>query len=1015
MKRYIIILLVLVSSIAAAQSYHTITIDGNNDFNPSNEKFNTTSGTTILGYVTWDKEYLYVGLSGSTPAGSMTDPTRAFHFYIDTDPQQNPLLGSGSSAGDAWLWNPTLPFTANYHYVFKTEGNIEVKKTFDGSLWQNTDFYTQNWKGSGYWEARIKIRDIGSPKQINLLVYVEEDWVGGTICGGIPENLFTNTTTQGAITFNNSYLNFYLIDQMLPNAAYHLNNYSWFIRLKAETNTLTDTSAYAGMAENGTNGFDSGYDIPLAPNSPSNYLHVYFPHPDWESLLGPNYSRDIKKLVSLDSTTSIWDFTVNTDITNSDVTISGENYDFIPSNYEIKIKDIAANVVHNLKSGSYQYNTGSPAAPRLFQLIIGVSLAPPNIIANKDTLKFGTIKTNSDSTISVTITNTGDSTLVISDITTTNTFFTFTGGTTHSIKKDSSVTIPVKFTPRAAGIFNEKMQITSNDPDLGLLDIILTGTGELLTPTISASPASLNFGNVRVSYDSTLTLKLYNTGDTTLNVSSIFTTSSIFTVSNTGGFTIAVGDSSSFNVTFYPVSVDGYNETLKIVNSDPEADTLSIQLTGSGIESTTEKEFSAGWNLMSIPLIPENPLASSIIGDDIAQYFLYKYSGNSYLPADTMSTGKGYWLGIETLTTIDITGSAIAQNDTSVLNAGWNLIASPFIRNYQKSLIYFVKNDTLANPESAVTLGWIQNNYYAYEKTGSAYISKDTLSTWNGYWFAALVDDLKMIFWYDSTTGNPPTEKPEEELINTENWFVTITAEMNGKRDDLLQFGVNSDATDDFDSKFDNAKPPISPVSGAIESYFEYSNWSPYFSKYLSDIKASFASPQPGKSWIFKVRPTTNGVIKLNWANIIQQLPDEIKTEYSFFLTGTGISSQINMLNLFEHQFEGTGNEVYTFVINSTLTNISDELNSYSFMLNQNYPNPFNPSTRISYSLPSSSYVTLKVFDILGNEVALLINTIKEAGNHEVTFNAGNLSNGVYFYELKAGGMRSVKKLILLK
>lgn len=92
-----------------------------------------------------------------------------------------------------------------------------------------------------------------------------------------------------------------------------------------------------------------------------------------------------------------------------------------------------------------------------------------------------------------------------------------------------------------------------------------------------------------------------------------------------------------------------------------------------------------------------------------------------------------------------------------------------------------------------------------------------------------------------------------------------------------------------------------------------------------------------------------------------------------------------------------------------------DNLVVYGFVLEQNYPNPFNPSTMISYSLPSLSYVTLKVFDILGNEVAVIINGIKEAGCHEVTFNAGNLSNGVYFYELKAGEMRSVKKLMILK
>lgn len=1017
MHKYLKILLVilLLAKIGVSQSYHTINIDGTNDFSITHEKFTTTSGTGILAYVSWDKEYLYAGFSGSTPAGSITDDNRAFHFYIDTDPKQNPLLGTGSSAGDAWLWNPTLPFTANYHYVFKTTGNEEVKRSYNGSIWQNTTFFTQNWKGSGFWEARIRLSDIGSPKQINLVAYIEEDWTGGTICGGLPEGLFTNTTTQGAITFNNTYLNFYLIDQMNPNAAYHLSNYSWFLRLKAETSSLVDTSAFAGMAENATNGFDPGYDLPLPPNSPSNYLHVYFPHPEWTSNLGPNFSRDIKKIVSLDSTTSIWDFTVNTDLQNTDITISGDSYDFIPDNYSIKIKDISANMVHDLKGGPYQFNSGSPASPRLFQLIIGVTLASPNIIANKDTLKFGTLKTNADSTINLTVTNTGDSVLVISNIVSTHEFYTFSGGTNHTLKKDSSITIPVTFAPQAAGIFNGKLQILSNDPDTGTLEIGLTGTGELLKPKISVSASNLNFGNVRITYDTTLSFKIYNIGDTTLNVSSIFTSNNVFSVSSAGNFSLAVNDSTSLSVTFTPVSVTGYSENLKIINTDPTNDTLSISLNGTGIQSTVEKSFSPGWNLISIPVKPENPLASAIIGDDIPQYFLFKYMNNNYSTADSMKLGKGYWLGIETAATVDVTGTALASNDTSSINAGWNLIASPFIRDYQKSLVYFLKNDTLANPQTAVNLGWIQNNYYTYDKTGNSYISKDTLTLWNGYWFAALVNDLKMIFWYDSTSGNPPADKLEKIVNPVNDWFVTIKAGMNGNHDNLLEFGVNSFATDGFDVEYDNAKPPISPVNGAIETYFNYTNWSAYFNKYARDIKSPFVSPQSGKSWMFNFRATANGSVNINWADILQQIPEEIRNKYSFTLTGFGISSPLNMLTLFGHQFQAAAGEVYTFTINSSLTGVEDDLTKYSFLLNQNYPNPFNPSTRISYTLPATAYVTLKVFDILGNEVENLVNNIKEAGYHEVTFNANNLSNGVYFYELKAGDMRSVKKLMLLK
>jgi len=90
------------------------------------------------------------------------------------------------------------------------------------------------------------------------------------------------------------------------------------------------------------------------------------------------------------------------------------------------------------------------------------------------------------------------------------------------------------------------------------------------------------------------------------------------------------------------------------------------------------------------------------------------------------------------------------------------------------------------------------------------------------------------------------------------------------------------------------------------------------------------------------------------------------------------------------------------------------------FILSQNYPNPFNPRTTIKYSIPKQSYVTLKVYDILGREVAALVNEEKPAGIYTVRFGVGqdsspDISSGIYFYQIKAGDYVSTKKMILLK
>jgi hypothetical protein len=100
----------------------------------------------------------------------------------------------------------------------------------------------------------------------------------------------------------------------------------------------------------------------------------------------------------------------------------------------------------------------------------------------------------------------------------------------------------------------------------------------------------------------------------------------------------------------------------------------------------------------------------------------------------------------------------------------------------------------------------------------------------------------------------------------------------------------------------------------------------------------------------------------------------------------------------------------------SILTDVNDEraiVNNFS--LEQNYPNPFNPSTRINYQISKDDFVTLKVYDIIGNEVATLINKEQSAGKYSVDFNAANLPSGVYLYRLQVGELVQTRKMTLIK
>ncbi len=1021
-KFYFLFVFILLSYIAFAQSYHTINIDGNNDFNTTTERLSTTSGTDLYSYITWDKDYLYVGLSGNSPAGTITDADRVYHIYIDTDPQQNPANGTGTTAGVPWRWNPILPFSANYHYAFKTVDNTEYKDVYTAGSWQSSSFSTGNWKGSGYWESRISLADIGNPQQINVVVYSEEDWDNGFICGGAPSNLFTNSVGpngSNSITFNNHWLNHYLIDQISPNNSYYSDNYQWLIRLKASTLALSDTTAWAGMSINATNGFDTGIDLPKPPAPPSNYIQIYFPHASWASALGPNYTRDIKNLVSLDSTTSSWGFDVSTDLTNTNVTISADNFSFIPSNYNIQLYDVSGNITHDLRVSNYTYNSGTLESVKNFNLIIGVSLASQEIDVTPTSLDFGSIKVNRDTTLNLTISNLGDSTLVVSNIVSSSSVFTFTGGTTYNIAANSSVIVPVKFKPTSVQTYNATLTIYSNDTDEGTVVIPLTGTGLNLFPNISASLTSLNFGAVKVDYDSSRTFKIYNTGDTTLNVSNIFSSDAAFILSSSSSFSVLKNDSASITVKFSPSAVTAYSAILNVLSNDPDTDTLSITLSGSGITSTISNTIAAGWNLMSIPVTAENNSAAAIIGDDIASFFLYGYSNTGgYLVANNLYPGSSYWLGVESAFTLDVTGTPVSSNDSVSLNSGWNLIAAPYVRSYLTNHIYFKRGSTTMNGSNAVTNGWIQNNYYGYNRSTGSYYSEDTLKQWNGYWFAALTDSVKMIFYHDSTSGSPLKKNDLKEDIEStpEHWLASIKTEINGVIDPLLYFGADVDATDGFDAAFDIAKPPVSPAANSIQSYFEKTDWANGFNRYISDVKSSFNLPEPGKSWTFKFISKSEGTLSLSWNDIIQQVPEVTRNNYSFKLTGQGISGFINMLTQFNHVTNIQANTYYTFTINSTVTNVEDNNSQvYTFKLDQNYPNPFNPSTNINFQIDKPSEVKIVVYNSLGEKVRTLLNEFKSAGTYHVTFNASNLPSGVYFCRLTSGEKISIQKMTLLK
>lgn len=1016
LTRFLFFALLTISLHAQTTStYRTEAIDGNNNFSTTLEKFNTTR-TQISAFVTWDKDYIYIAYSGSTPGGTLTDNERAIHVYIDIDPQMIPTQGTGSTLGDGWRWLPTLPFTANYHYAFKTLDNTEVKRKYNGGGWGNFDFATNNNKNftTGYWELRIARSGIENPSQINVVAYIEEDWTGGTITGGFPSDLFTDNTTQGPITFNSSFLNVHFLDKMAPNALFHLSNNGWSLKLKAVSGSVLDTTALAGMFANATDGYDVGIDLPKAPPAPSNFIDVYFPRAGWGSALGPNYERDFKLRTDLSATTSTWTFSVNSDISGN-ITLSADSFLDVPSNYAISLKDLTTTTVTDLRTATYTYNNSpAEANSRNFELTIGVTLSDPTISLSHTAFDFGILKTDKDSSFTLTISNSGDQALHLSRFSLTGDFYSIAGDTVTILPKDSSTTRTIKFAPRAAGTFPGKLIIASNDPSSPSDTVSLTGIGQSLSPNILVRVDTLNFGAVIAGGNSDEIIYVGNNGDTALTVSNVSVAGTGFSNLGASNFNVAVDDSNGVTIRFNPLTIGDFSGTLTFTSNDPDTPTKVVTLLGRGTSTTQSNEFAAGWNLMSIPALPVSNLAADIIGDDISSFILYAYSGGIYQSSSTLDPAQGYWLGIESGATVDLDGTPIFTDQTKALAGGWNLIASPFMGGSPKTNLRILQGENTYTIEEAATAGLVQLPVYKYVTATKQYEMVTNLAAWDGHWFFTNASDLNVKYLFNTPSDGISPKKDEPFEITPSNWFVDILSEMNGMKDKYLAFGTNELATDGFDNSFDYVKAPMSPAANAIESYFLQTGWTNFATRFASNIQAPLLNGV-NKSWSFKVFAKSAGSFKLSWLDILNRIPQEIRNTYTFTLRGPGISNGINMLTQTVYEFNVTAGGTYSFVINSSPVGIEDELMNLSFKLGQNYPNPFNPSTTINYAIKETGLVTLKIYDVLGNEVVTLVNDVKQPGQYEVKFEASSLPSGTYIYKLVQGKNSEIKKLMLLK
>jgi len=422
--------------------------------------------------------------------------------------------------------------------------------------------------------------------------------------------------------------------------------------------------------------------------------------------------------------------------------------------------------------------------------------------------------------------------------------------------------------------------------------------------------------------------------------------------------------------------------------------------------------FAAGWNLISIPLDPEDNRLEALFSDDIEnQYHVYDYDQTrGFARVDEIDCSPGYWLATYDNVSLDIEGSAYIDTITFDLDEGWNLIGDPLLWLTPLDSILFRVGETTYSLEDAVDEELVLPILYNWLAANHNYTEEEVFSPWLGYWFSVLEADVEMLIYPVIPTEEEERDNSDE--LSPESWMLTIAVTTDHAADMTTTLGVDTLASNGFDPRFDYPEPPSPPGGDFVSAYFRHAEWNNIIGeRYNHDVRSDLSWGESA-NWTITVVSSDTGEVTLSWSDILNNVPED----YRFVIEDLTTGQRVNMLDNEFYLYNSTG--IHRFNINVEANKVEDTDQSLipdEFSIISINPNPFNSMTTITYTLPTKTRISLSVYDLYGREVVSLIDGDVRIGRHSIVLNSEGLASGIYFVRLVIPGRTVSRKILLVR